>query len=240
MSAVRDVLQMEEGGVLKFLAAGTHLGGTNLDFQMEQYTYRRNSYGVYIINLKRTWEKLLLAACAIVALENPADVSVTSSRNTSHWAVLKFVAATGAIPIIAHFSPGTFTNQIQAAFWEPRFLLVTDPRADHQPLTDVSYINLPTIALCNTDSPLCYADIAILQEENGRQRMKWLDGIIDSMDMSLSELWKIWREREAWCAVLHGIAKSWAWLNEQQQQQGSLLSGPDVVVVADLGSSVHV
>ena len=84
MSAVRDVLQMEEGGVLKFLAAGTHLGGTNLDFQMEQYTYRRNSYGIYIINLKRTWEKLLLAACAIVALENPADVSVTSSGNTSH------------------------------------------------------------------------------------------------------------------------------------------------------------
>ena len=73
MSAVLDVLQMEEGGVLKFLAVGTHVGGINLDFQMEQYTYRRKSYGVYIINLKRTWEKLLLAACAIFAAESPAD-----------------------------------------------------------------------------------------------------------------------------------------------------------------------
>ena len=82
MSAVLDVLQMEEGGVLKFLAVGTHVGGINLDFQMEQYTYRRKSYGVYIINLKRTWEKLLLAACAIVAFENPADISGISSRNT--------------------------------------------------------------------------------------------------------------------------------------------------------------
>ncbi|KAL6087787.1 hypothetical protein STEG23_014498 [Scotinomys teguina] len=75
--------QMKEEDVLKFLAAGTHLGGTNLDFQMEQYIYKRKSDGIYIINLKRTWEKLLLAARAIVAIENPADVSVSSSRNSS-------------------------------------------------------------------------------------------------------------------------------------------------------------
>lgn len=57
------------------------MGGTSLGFQTEQYIYRRKSDGVYIMNLKRTWEKLRLAARVIAVFENPADVSALSSRN---------------------------------------------------------------------------------------------------------------------------------------------------------------
>ena len=60
------------------------------------------------------------------------------------------------------------------------------------------------------------------RRKRGWQRMRWLDGITDSMDMNLSELWEIVKDRGAWCAEVLGVTKSWTWLSQRRTRKRDL------------------
>ena len=90
MSAAKGVLSLQEEDLTKVIVASAHLGSQNLDFQMEQYIFKRRSDGVCLFNIGKMWDKLVLAARAIAAIENPADVCVISARQISQRGVLKY------------------------------------------------------------------------------------------------------------------------------------------------------
>jgi len=182
MSQIPPVLNLREEDVRRMIACSVHIGSQNMDVSMTRYVYKRNENGAHIIDLRKTWEKLQLAARAIVCIENPKDVCAValSGQNTIPYAqraVLKLGQYLGCRTIAGRFTPGTFTNQQQSHFFEPRMLIASDTRKDHQPIVEASYVNMPVIAFCNADSSLRGIDIAIpcnTQGKNSIALMYWM------------------------------------------------------------------
>jgi len=146
----------------KFIICGVHEGSSKINFQTEKYVMKKRHFdGVAIIDIANTWDKLFLAARIIASVENWSDVCVVSNNPIAQRALLKFAAHTGSSSIVGRFTPGLLTNQSQKNFKEPRLIVVSDPQTDSQAVLEASHVNVPVIALCNTDSSIKNVDVVI-------------------------------------------------------------------------------
>jgi len=161
MSGAQE-LSTREKDLLRLLHSESHLGNTNYHRSMERFVNHVTPEGVPVFKVEETLNKIKLAARLIAGQPNLEDVICVSSRDLGQRAVIKFSSFTGCTATSnARWTPGVLTNHNTKQFKEPRLMVVVDTYADRKAIIEASYMNIPVIALVNSDSSLQYVDVAI-------------------------------------------------------------------------------
>lgn len=152
------------------LSAGIHIGTRIKTKDMEPFIFRVRPDGLFVLDVKKTDERIRAAAKFIARFE-PPRVVVTSARLYGRVPVKKFCEITGATVILGRFMPGLFSNPSYSGYIEPQVLIVTDPKADKQAVSEASVVGVPVIALCDTDNTFADIDFAIPTNNKGRRAL---------------------------------------------------------------------
>ena len=152
------------------LSAGIHIGTRIKTKNMERFIYRVRPDGLFVLDIKKTDERIRIAAKFLSRFE-PSKIAVVASRLYGHQPVRKFCELTGATPIVGRFVPGSLSNPLYPGRIEPEVIVVTDPRADSQAVTEAAKVGIPVVALCSTDNDFNGIDLVIPTNNKGRKAL---------------------------------------------------------------------
>ena len=166
--------QVDEDSLLvkvdDYLTSGVHIGTNVTTRFMNPYVYRVRKDGLYILDIRLTDERIRFAA-KLLSNYHPEDVLIASARQYGTVPSSRMARICSFISIPGRFVPGTLTNYRSKSFIEPRIILVNDPRSDKQAMSEAKKMNIPVIALCDSDNSTANVDFVIPVNNKGRRSL---------------------------------------------------------------------
>ncbi|NPD87310.1 MAG: 30S ribosomal protein S2 [Asgard group archaeon] len=153
-----------------YLVSGIHIGTSVCTKFMEPFKYRVRNDGIYVLDVNATDERIRISAKFISRFE-ASRVAVFATRQYASVPSTKMARLCGFKAVPGRFIPGTLTNPSYDGYIEPEIVILTDPRADKQALTEAASRGIPIVALCDTDNATSYVDLVLPVNNKGRKSL---------------------------------------------------------------------
>ncbi len=149
-----------------------HIGTNQKSADMKQFldTMHQDSSGLHIIDVNQTDSRIKVVANFLSNYE-ARRILVVSARQYGQRPARKFAQSIEAKHIVGRFIPGTLTNPLLRTYIEPEVILVTDPAADSQALSEAVKSGLPVVAICDANNRLRNVDLALPANNKGRRSL---------------------------------------------------------------------
>ena len=169
-----ELVDKDEERKQLYLSCGIHIGTKLLTGDARRFIYRQTNYGLYVIDLTKTDERLNIAAKFLSKyIEEGSDrVIVTSIRRYGKEPVKKFCEVLGCKSVITRFIPGSLTNPlIDTYIKDASVVVIVDPHADKVILREAKLARIPVVSLFDTDDTLNGIDLAIPANNRGKKAL---------------------------------------------------------------------
>ncbi len=153
-----------------YLSAGVHIGTQQKTSDMERFIHRVRDDGLYVLDITQTDERIRLAA-DFLSRYPPEQILVAASRQYGRFPAERFAEVVGAEVVTGRFIPGTLTNPKYEGYMEPDVVVVTDPIADSQAVTEAITVGIPVIAMCDSNNNHENIDVVVPTNNKGRKAL---------------------------------------------------------------------